>query len=283
VEILGIAMLAAGLMGAWHVTKYAVPRTARAMGRKRRAGIDAWTAAHPAPGGRAVARRPRQDRLDAALGPRFLADETKKAWREGLEHGKRKYGIAQNPPEPEPPEPDPVDHPPARPARHPPRPHLVAVPDPIPTLIGKPADNPKESTMTIQTVTGGEVTSPEQLVAELQAIVDEAAADLEDARGDAARADEDAARIEKMTQSITYFELLPEDIATVQALVEPAMSRKSAAEQRAAAAEKRSSQAQAALVMAQRHVELQGQGAAGRLLPSLTVSVQARPRAGPVL
>jgi hypothetical protein len=264
VEILGIAMLAAGLMGAWHVTKYAVPRTARAMGRKRRAGIDAWTAAHP--GAPAVARWP------AALGktvstlrwgPRFLADETKKAWREGLEHGKRKYGIAQNPPEPEPPEPDPVDHPPARPPGTRPRPHLVAVPDPIPTLIGKPADNPKESTMTIQTVTGGEVTSPEQLVAELQAIVDEAAADLEDARGDAARADEDAARIEKMTQSITYFELLPEDIATVQALVEPAMSRKSAAEQRAAAAEKRSSQAQAALVMAQRHVELQGQGAAG--------------------
>ena len=117
--------------------------------------------------------------------------------------------------------------------------------------------------MTIQTVTGGEVTSPEQLVAELQAIVAEATADLEDARGDSQRADEDAARIEKMTESITAFKLPAEDISLVQGLLEPAMSRKAAAEQRAAAAEKRAEQAQAALTMAQHHVELQGQGAAG--------------------
>ncbi len=115
----------------------------------------------------------------------------------------------------------------------------------------------------IDTVTGGEVNSPEQLVAELQSLSAEATADLEDARGDAARADQDAARIEKMTQSVTHFKLPGEDISLVQGLLEPAMARKAAAEARAAAAEKRAGQAESALTMAQRHVELQGQGAAG--------------------
>jgi hypothetical protein len=328
VEIFGIAILAAGLMGVWHVTRYAVPRTMRAVGKKRSASIQAWKAQHPnAP---AVTRWPAAiARAIAAFrwGPRFLIEETRTAWREGMELGRHKYGqVVTDPPTPAGAT-DPVGTESAvsdRCARcgrtgsdnHPliprsdgtsacapchysrcvkceknfaadgdvacpecrawqdernkqapplprPRPHLVSVPNPIPNLIGPPATRQKENTMTIQTITGGEVNSPEQLVAELQAITAEAAADLEDARGDAVRAEEDAARIEKMVGCLTNLKLPPEDISSVQGLLEPAMARKAAAEQRAAAAEKRASQAQSALVMAQRHVELQGQGAAG--------------------
>lgn len=292
-EILGIAMLAAGLMGAWHVTKYAVPRTARAMGRKRRAGIDAWTAAHP--GAPAVARWP------AALGktvstlrwgPRFLADETKKAWREGLEHGTRKYGIV--PPEPDLYDPNDTkncptcggavviagkvcpaclarqaernrqwdaDHPPARPPGTRPRPHLVAVPDPIPTLIGKPADNTKENTMTIQTATGGEIVNAEQFLAEAKAIVSEASAELEDASGDSARAQEDFARIENMVGALRKQQALSSDIGAVQALTEPAQARAQAAKDRQVAAEQRLAAAKAVEVIAAKHYQLIGTAA----------------------
>lgn len=101
--------------------------------------------------------------------------------------------------------------------------------------------------MAIDTVTGGEVLTMEQLEAELGTIITEAGADLEDARGDADRAKEDGQRIERMVASLTQLDLDADTLSEVGALADTASARQAAADQRAAAAEARHSQAQTAL------------------------------------
>jgi hypothetical protein len=287
--LLGVAMLAAGLMGVWHVTKYAVPRALRAVGNRRRAGIDAWKAANPsAPAfarwGAAAAR------TVAALrwGPKHLLAEIKKAWAEGLEAGRHKYGVvkAEEPTA----VPDPMDptgtktcpqckgevvvdgqicpsclarqeernrqFDAAQPPR--PRPYLIPVPNPS----GQQAGQPKESTtMTIQTTTGGEIVNAEQFHAEARAIEAEAAAEMEDAAADAKRAEEDQARIERMVASLTGVQALSSDISAVSALKDPAAARAAAAKARLAAADQRLAGAKAVAAIAAKHVQLIGTAA----------------------
>lgn len=101
--------------------------------------------------------------------------------------------------------------------------------------------------MAISTVTGGEVLTMQQLVAELQGIIEEAAADLEDAEAEQQRAVEDAARVEAMVASLSELELDPQTLSEIGALADSSEQRRSASEQRAAAAEVRLAQAQAAL------------------------------------
>lgn len=93
-ELVGIAILAAGLMGAWHVTKHAVPRTMRAVGQHRSQAVTAWRADHP--GAPTITRwAATLAKTFAALrwGPRYLARETGRAWREGIDAGRSRYGM----------------------------------------------------------------------------------------------------------------------------------------------------------------------------------------------
>lgn len=142
----------------------------------------------------------------------------------------------------------------------PPR-RLRAVPD----QTSAPTSNnqPKEPDMAIETATGGEVTSPETLHAELTSVVREASADMDDASGDEQRAKEDLARIENITGSVARLMLPQRDIGMVVRLKDPAQRRLAAAQARKAAASERLAQAQGALDMAAKHVQIQAQGAAG--------------------
>lgn len=139
---------------------------------------------------------------------------------------------------------------------------------------------------------GGEVVDPESLQVEMKAVAQEATAELEDANNDMQRASAEledaqadmkraqasAARTERTAASLARLELKAEDVAMVAAMVDPARqwadasaSRVQAAEQRQAAARSRVSAADqrlamatAAQTMAARHIELEGQGAAGK-------------------
>lgn len=284
---MGIAIIAAGLMGAWHVTKHAVPRTMRAISSRRANSIQAWKATHP--GAPAVAR------WGAALagtvaairwGPRFLIQETRNAWNEGIERGRQKYGVPVAEPEPDEQVTDPApaaqpkcknpgcfcqtdpnfdghededDVAPAEPASNvfPLRP----VPNPTPDPTSKPADTSKENHMPIQTATGGEIVDAEQFHAEAKAIVSEAAAELEDASGDSNRAQEDFARIELMVSSLKKVQALANDIGAVSSLRDPAQARAQAAKDRLVAAEQRLAAAKAVEAIAARHVQLIGTAA----------------------
>jgi hypothetical protein len=126
--------------------------------------------------------------------------------------------------------------------------------------------NSKGSDMPIKTATGGEITSPETLLAEVTAIRDEALAEREDAAGDAVRADEDLARIELMVASLLSQKInfSSEDTAKVSVMKDSAAARKAAAVARSAAADLRYAQACAAVEVAAKHLQLQGQGAAGQ-------------------
>lgn len=278
---MGIAILAAGLMGAWHVTKYAVPRAIRAVGAKRSTGIAAWKAGHPdAP---AVARwGAALARTFAALrwGPRYLARETRTAWREGLELGRHKYGqvITDLP--------TPVDEHDASDQRkcvrcetNPVAEGDIACPQcrawqderdaqapPLPGrlfVVPNQTQPKKEKTMPIQTATGGEIVDAEQFMAEAKAIVSEAAAELEDASGDSNRAQEDFARIERMVGSLKKVDAMSEDIGAVAGLHEPAQARAQAAKDRLVAAEQRLAVAKNVEQIAAKHVQLIGR-AVGR-------------------
>jgi hypothetical protein len=279
--LFGIAVVAAGLMGAWHVTKYATPRAMRAIGAKRRSSISSWKADHPAapPAARWAAAAARTF-TGLRWGPGFLWRETKQAWREGFKAGKAKYGLLE-PPAPaeaepqakqpkcrndncfcqdhpdfdgyDPDEPEPlVEEPSARPW-----PRLV------PVSADEPATAQEEKRMTIQTATGGEIVNAEQFHAEAKAIEAEAAADMEDAAADAARAREDLARIERMVASLTGQQALSRDISAVAALRDPATARAAAADSRLAAADQRLAGAKSVAAIAARHVQLIGT-AAGR-------------------
>jgi len=98
----------------------------------------------------------------------------------------------------------------------------------------------------IDTTTGGEVLTMDQLLAELGTIINEAAADLEDAQADAQRATEDAQRVELMVASLRSMDLDEQTLTEVGALGDSAAARQAAADQRAAAAESRHAQASAA-------------------------------------
>ncbi|QPP07290.1 hypothetical protein G4Z16_13855 [Streptomyces bathyalis] len=111
---------------------------------------------------------------------------------------------------------------------------------------GGPVPNPSSTSggstpVSINTVTGGEVHSYEQLLAELNSIAVEAHAELEDAQADAERARQDAERIDTMVGSLTELELDRETLGKVSALTESASARLEAANARAVAAETRAS------------------------------------------
>jgi hypothetical protein len=287
VELIGIAILVAGLMGTWHVAKHAVPRTMRAVGAYRRQSIANWRSANP--GAPAITRwAAGAGRTLAALrwGPKFLGRETRRAWKEGVEASRSKYGPAQ-----------PVDDP--------------AITTPTADVgetetsciqCGQPADGPEpgpdgpllcqrcaddedqrraakrtstvktqsnvvpirskgNTVTTIQTATGGEITNAEQFLAEARAIASEAAAEMEAAAADAARAEADLGRVEKMIASLTRIEALSSDIAAVAALRDPASQRAAAARDRVAAADKRLAGARAVEGIAAKHVQLIGTAA----------------------
>jgi hypothetical protein len=101
--------------------------------------------------------------------------------------------------------------------------------------------------MAINTVTGGEVLTMSQLLAELNAIKQEASTELEDAQADAKRASEDARRIDVMVASLRSRDMDSQTIAEVGALGESASARLAAADQRAAAADKRLAQVSEAI------------------------------------
>lgn len=101
--------------------------------------------------------------------------------------------------------------------------------------------------MTIDTATGGDVQTLEQLIAELETIGKEAAAELEDAQGDAQRAREDSARVEAMVASLAQLDLDKDSLNEISALAEDSASRLSAAEARQNAAESRAAHAQQAI------------------------------------
>lgn len=287
-EVFGIAVVAAALMGAWHVTKYAVPRTMRAVGGRRRSSIDGWKAAHPgAPGMVRWAAGLAGTVAAVRWGPRHLLDETRKAWQEGFEKGREKYGAQ---PQPDPTDPNdtkncPVCHgevvvdgdicprclarqeerntewditnpqPSPRPGdwKPSPRPLLVSVPTGT-----DPKPDPKENEVSIETATGGEITNAEQFHAEAKSVVKEAAADMEDAAADNARAQEDLGRIEQMVASLSKQQAVASDIAAVAALQDPATARAAAAKDRAAAAEQRLAGAKVVEQIAAKHVQLIG-------------------------
>jgi hypothetical protein len=96
----------------------------------------------------------------------------------------------------------------------------------------------------ISTVTGGEVSTMESLIAELHAIASEATAELEDAESDRKRAIEDLQRIENMHASLQAQDLDATTLSGVEGLRESSTLRQRAAEQRAQAADARLAQAQ---------------------------------------
>lgn len=288
-EIFGIAVLAAGLMGVWHVTKYAVPRAMRAIGGRRRAGIDSWKADNP--GAPALARWGATAAKTVAAvrwGPKYLLTEMKRAWQEGLELGRHRYGVVRTD-EPaavaDPADPndtkncqvcggtvvvngEPCPRCLARQQernrqfdteRPRPRPHLVPVPNPSGQQTG--AQKEKPMTTTFQTATGGEIVNAEQFHAEAKSIEQEAAADMEDAAADAARAEQDLSRIETMVASLSRQKALAADISAVASLKDPAAARSAAAKQRLAAAEQRLAGAKAVSAIAAKHVQLIGTAA----------------------
>lgn len=277
-----ILFAAVFLVATWHGFKHGTPRAFRAVSARRRTSVSSWQQSHPtAPKSARWAAGAARGVTALRWGPGHFRREFAIAFREAWDDGKQKYRLVP------PPAADPdagrvkdVDL--ARgmavwddegrelaagrgtvplPDGHPARADMPSNVTPIRRT--QPTPNTRSAPMPVATVTGGEVTSPETLKAELDTIVAESAAELEDAAGDAQRAREDMARIEVLVGSLTNLRLTSQDVALVQALLEPAQQREAAATARAAAAEHRLSAAQAALAMAARHVELQDQGAAG--------------------
>lgn len=174
---------------------------------------------------------------------RSFAAGAKQGWPAGKQRAHERWGqrFATDDPAPAPAEQTGPDQPPAPKApAAPEQPHLTLV-DPAPA-----STEPKGTPVTIQTRTGGEVLTMDQLIAELDAITAEAASDLEDAQADAKRATEDAQRIDVMIGSLRSMDLDPQTIGEVSSLQDSASARQAAADQRAAAADARHAQAMAA-------------------------------------
>jgi hypothetical protein len=282
----------AGLMGTWHVAKHAVPRAMRAVGGYRRQSIANWRAANPgAPASTRWAAGAGRSFAALRWGPKFLGRETKRAWKEGVEASRAKYGpppaaavVADNNSGGAPADAgdetascwqcrQPADGPTPGPfdpllcqrcsddegQRKAARRASTAAANPPTTNNNVVPIRPRENTVTtIQTATGGEITNAEQFLAEARAIASEAAAEMEDAAADAARAEADMSRVEKMVASLTSIEALSSDIAAVAALKDPAAQRAQAARDRVAAADKRLAGAKAVEGIAAKHVQLIG-------------------------
>jgi hypothetical protein len=117
----------------------------------------------------------------------------------------------------------------------------------VPTTTNNQQGKEGNEEMTIDTATGGDVQTMEQLLAELETIGKEAAAELEDAQGDAQRAKEDSTRIETMVASLAQLKLDEDSLNEIRALSEDAASRLAAAQGRQNAAESRAAHAKAAI------------------------------------
>ncbi len=161
------------------------------------------------------------------LAARGFGEGWRVGWPEGKEKARQRWGGAPKPTEP------------------PPAPRQM--PEPLRLVKTRPAergtDTTKGKTMAIATVTGGEVYTLDQLIAELDKIAEEAAAEMEDASGDAQRAKEDASRVELMVASLESLDLDRDTIAEVSALGDSSAAKQAAAEQRLGAAEIRHAQA----------------------------------------
>jgi ribosomal protein L12E/L44/L45/RPP1/RPP2 len=178
------------------------------------------------------------------LAGRSFAAGAKAGWPEGKQRAYDRWGHLRRGDEPLPgseTEPGEATEPEPTSSPEPEQPHLTLV-DPAPAAVAIP----KGTTVTIQTSTGGEVLTMDQLISELDTITEEAASDLEDAQGDARRATEDAQRIDVMVASLRSMDLDEETIGQVSALQDSASARQAAADQRAAAADSRHAQAMAA-------------------------------------
>jgi hypothetical protein len=108
-----------------------------------------------------------------------------------------------------------------------------------------------------------EVSTPEQLLANLKATEVRAVAELEDAKSNLTRADQEMANAEMTAASMKNFKFSAIDVAQVTGLLDPAKANRSAAEVRLAAADGALAAAKRAVAMAAKHVQLAGQGAAG--------------------
>jgi hypothetical protein len=243
----------------------------RAVGASYQRRMDAWAAEHP-DATRIHRRGAALGQMIATLryGPGALKHGFRTGWKEGWESGKN-WAAKHKPVQPAAevtPTPEPA---PAQPAQAAPRlradgrPDLRVAPPTQNTPPAAPAATPKKGSqdMAIETATGGEVTSPEMLKAELETKVSEHAADLEDAKADAARGAEEVKRTELLTASVKKLKLPAADIALVSKLLEPATARLDAANRRVQAAEMSLAGAKAALTMAGKHVQMVGQAAGG--------------------
>lgn len=255
---------------------FAIRSAVKSVGASYRGRMDNWAAEHP--------DASRIHHRAAALGQFFamlryggpaLKHGWKTGWALGWETGKD-WAAKHKPIPPAQPEPA-QPTPPAQPAQAPTttpgtprlRPDGKADLRPVPPApeestavpTGQPTATKGTSDMAIETTNGGEVNSPEQLKAELDAKVTEHAADLEDARADAARATEEVQRTERLAASVKKLKLPEEDIAMVSKLLDPAKTRLDSANQRVRSAELSLAGAQAAQTMAAKHVQLVGHAA----------------------
>jgi hypothetical protein len=111
----------------------------------------------------------------------------------------------------------------------------------------------RESNMTIESKTGGEVHSLAQLLTELDAIKAEASAELEDAQANSARKGERVQHIDTLVASLRHLRVDEATVGAVQALQEPFQRSKDLADSQAASAEHELMLATAARETAQRN------------------------------
>lgn len=153
------------------------------------------------------------------------------------------------------------DPPPAQPEARRPRPTLVPQPPSTPRPV--PAPDRNTATKGSTDMPAGEVSTPEQLLAQLKLAESRAVAELEDAKSNEARADAELVIVEHIIASMKNFKFSPADLAFVIGLRDPAAANKSAAQVRLAAADSALAAARQAVQMAAKHVSLQSQGAVG--------------------
>jgi hypothetical protein len=251
----------------------AIRGTGKAVGASYRRRMDSWAAEHP-DASRIHHRAAALGQMLATLryGGPALKHGWQSGWRLGWDSGKE-WAAKHKPIQPMPVDPEPITPTTPTPTATPSMPRLRgdgrADLRPVPPMPSQPTTAPTAQqpatkgspAMAIETATGGEVTSPETLYAELQAKVNEHGADMEDATADAARAEEEMKRTDLLAASMKKMKYPPNDIALVTRLLEPAKSRLDAANQRKAAAAQSLAGAKAALDMAARHVQLVGQAA----------------------
>lgn len=248
------------IYAAWKAITQGIPaglRATREFGSRRMA---AWRDKNPEASTPAVlGQRLATWAAGLRYGPGFVRREMSGAFKAGWDDAKRRWALVkedQDPDdvlfeeEPEPPKPAPI-----------PAPAPEPIPGRRPILRPVPTQKEGKPTMPIKTATGGEITTPETLLAEVQAIRDEALAEREDAAGETARAEEDLARIDRMVASLSRIRMRQEDIGKITVMRDSADARRFAATSRAAAADLRVAQANSAVDIAAQHLQLMGQAA----------------------